>query len=545
MVHPVVSKMITDASGKFHDISKEAFDTFGMTHQGKWDPDFSKLMDGGFNDGVKSILGKAGLAGKALQSWGESGWKDTVKQLLTSVGTEYTETLVAAGVAGAVGGPVGSALGVAIEVGALIGKATWESYKEKMSKHKSNFDSGQWVVIDNGMAPAIMGAHNVLDEIKWRRRMMGGRWPEMPIIGQGEGVPFEESMSTGFMIGEGEELGTVQVFNFLTSREETKKTNEVIGLDQDHAQTMDNNEIWSEVRLLYFKEAEQSRLEGSINTDPGAEVYLHGQACTVIKSNGPNVLVENKQTSVQHWTTSDELIPGRRVHNNTWNYTGEGRVPDSFDGVEASLYIGAFIWIGPTKRTHTKHRSTVRQLACVHELYGPDNVSVFTAVDGEWLTVSEADKDLRPVSDQLNEFLANSHEFTVFKDAVVRGQDVERLAAGKHRSVTLLCLGVTPLDDDTEARKSWRERASTYLEHKKLEELTGQLVGTADPLYEQVVREDLADETRALEGEPMVDTRGALALPDWDEPEPIPSSGSQGMLLTAAAAIGGVLLMIR
>ena len=77
MVHPVVSKMITDASGKFHDISKEAFDTFGMTHQGKWDPDFSKLMDGSFNDGVKSILGKAGLAGKALQSWGESGWKDT------------------------------------------------------------------------------------------------------------------------------------------------------------------------------------------------------------------------------------------------------------------------------------------------------------------------------------------------------------------------------------------------------------------------------------------------------------------------------------
>ena len=95
----IVNTMITDASGKLHDITKGAFDTFGMTHEGLFDPDFAGLMKGSFNDGVKKILSKAGLAGKALESWGESGWMQTVKQIVSNIGTEsLAGELVAAGV---------------------------------------------------------------------------------------------------------------------------------------------------------------------------------------------------------------------------------------------------------------------------------------------------------------------------------------------------------------------------------------------------------------------------------------------------------------
>ena len=58
---------------------------------------------------------------------------------------------------------------------------------------------------------------------------------------------------------------------------------------------------------------------------------------------------------------------------------------------------------------------------------------------------------------------SKSSIFNTFKDAVVRGHDVRRLAAGKHRTAVQICLGVTPLDDHTEQPKqSWRDRAKQW-----------------------------------------------------------------------------------
>ena len=61
---------ITDAAGKLHDISKSAFDTYGMKHQGRFDPGFQKLQKGGFVEGVSQpgtagVLGVHRLAGDA------------------------------------------------------------------------------------------------------------------------------------------------------------------------------------------------------------------------------------------------------------------------------------------------------------------------------------------------------------------------------------------------------------------------------------------------------------------------------------------------
>ena len=80
-------KFITDAAGKLHDISRGAFDTFGETHGGKFDPGFGKLLEGSFSDGVKSILKKAGFTGEQLETWGSSGWQGTLKQVAGVVGS--------------------------------------------------------------------------------------------------------------------------------------------------------------------------------------------------------------------------------------------------------------------------------------------------------------------------------------------------------------------------------------------------------------------------------------------------------------------------
>ena len=496
--------MIVDATGKLHDITKGAFDTFGMTHEGLFDPDFAGLMKGSFNDGVKKILSKAGLAGKALESWGESGWMQTVKQIVSNIGTEsLAGELVAAGVGGAIGGPMGSAIGIAIEVGGVVAKSVWEIYKREMHFSNVSYAPGQWVGIDNGEVPAITNIHNVLENL-WKRRLMGmGLSSDRPQIEQGEGVAFKESLSTGFIIGEGQENGTVQVFNFLSGREETKNHTEITDLDKGHAAQMDSDPIWSEIRLLHFEEREQSRLEGTLNTDPGSEVFFHGEAYMVVKSNGEQMLVENKQTCVQHWATADELIPGRRVHNNSWNYQDGGKVAGGFGGSEATLVQGGYIWIPPEVHIVEKHPSVKRQLACIYELHG-HIVKAFAAIDGAPVRIPDDDPGLRPVSDELNGFLNQSREFTPFKDACVRGQDVARLAAGKNADVTLLCLGITPLDQNTEARPDWREKARTALgeqKQKRRADLEKHRVACVGKNQSLVDIHDTADEARELGGE--------------------------------------------
>ena len=79
---------IADAAGKLHDVSKTAFDTYGMKHQGKFRPGFGDLMEGSFLDGAKKILNKAGVSGKDLESWGGSGMSDAAKQIGGILGGE-------------------------------------------------------------------------------------------------------------------------------------------------------------------------------------------------------------------------------------------------------------------------------------------------------------------------------------------------------------------------------------------------------------------------------------------------------------------------
>ena len=527
---------ITDAAGKLHDISKGAFDTFGLTHQGKFDPGFKKLLKGGFKDGVKAILGKAGVTPEQLESWGSTSWQETMKQLGGAVGSE----IAALGAGAAVGGPLGAAVGTAMEIGQVLHNL----FEEKQGPFDPNvqYKPGQWVAIDNGMTAVTKKLHNVLEGL-WKRRLMGG----VPDIQEGEGIEMRESLSIGFVLGPGQDKDTITVFNFLKSRDEQKRMGEVRPLDAGHATSMDNNEIWSEIRLLRFETdtEEGSLLDTDVNTDPGSEVIRGGEKFMVVQSNGSDILIEHKRTHAQHWVDVADLTPGRRVHNNNWNYQ-EGRVTGDFaTGSKASIAQGDWVWVKPESYIKEKFATVNRQLACIQELEGHD-IRGYMAVDGQAITVSDNDSNLRPVSDTLNTYLSQSKVFNGFKDAVVRGHDVNRLAAGRHDEATLLCLGITPLDDyvDTTEKRNWREEAAKWTKAWKKTHVPP---GKVDDVGDHGLKDefDLAEEALIFgETTPQEVTEEVLEDTTTKGPPQTEKSGTMSLVMIGLAG-AGILFYLR
>ena len=433
-------KMITDASGKFHDISKGAFDTFGMKHGGSFDPDFASLLKVSFADGVKNILGKAGFTGEQLETFGTTSFIESIKEVATGVGAELAST--AAGTA--MGGPIGAAFGFAVEAGQLI---------HKLDQHgsfdpDSSYGRGQWVIIDNGLSVMTKRMHNVLDmlDADWDRRrrlVLSGDQPDIQ-AGSGElvGIKAEDSLSIGFYVGPAEEGEKVMVFNLLKCLDEEKLRTEVKPLGQNHATSLDNNEVWSKIRLLRFEEEmEGTYLDSEVNTDPGSEVLHNGVAFHVVSSNGPTIVIE-ADNGARHKVDISELTPGRRYHTNSHNYQG-GKVTGSFNsGEKALLTVGDYIWVKPSNHINMQYTNIKKMLACVHLLDGVD-VIFYYAVDGMQQRDKIKAKHIRGVSDEFGEYLGGVKEFILFKDAAVRGYDTERLAAGKDAMLTLVCLGFT------------------------------------------------------------------------------------------------------
>ena len=537
---------IADAAGKLHDVSKGAFDTFGMKHQGKFKPGFGKLMEGSFLDGAKSILKDAGVSADQLESWGGSEFWEKVSQFTGSAGKE-----VAAGAAGAVvGGPLGAALGGAMEAGGVLHKL-WTGTK----RNAVFYQEGQWIAIDNGMTLAAKGLHNVL-ETAWdkaysdhNRRRLLVQSPDADQMKE-EGFAQQNALSIGFVLGPGPDPDTVTVFNCLKLRDETKDLGDVRPLDAAHMAAMDSNSVWSEIRLLRFEEEVAQQLNTDVVTDPGVEVKKDGVTFFVVRSHGNDVLIEHPTTGAQNWTTVDQLTPGRRVHNNTWNYQ-EGGVGGSFaSGQKATITQGDWIWVPAEGYVTSLYGAVKRQLACIEMLDGSDVVAYY-AVDGERFKIAQNSAGLRPVSDELNEFINNTRELATFKDSVVRGWNTRVTAPGNFDKYTLLTLGITPLDATTEpdpAEGDWRTNLHKLYHQRKEEQRKANIsiekVGTAG---DQGLKEDLddADEAAELGGELRTKVaQEVLEETPYEDGDP-PKSGNSSLVMFGLAAGAGLLFLLR
>ena len=533
-------KFIVDAAGKLNDISKGAFDTFGLKHQGRVDPGFGKLLEGSFADGAKSILAKAGFSSDQLQTWGTTGWQETLKQVSGAVGSELAATAAGA----AVGGPAGVVFGFGVETGQILSGIFRDT--GPFSSNVS-YSPGQWIAVDNGLTAVTHGFRDALDHIdEVDRRRLGAGVNFGPHVDPGEGLEMRENLSIGFVLGPGEDPDTVHIFNLGKSREETKRMGHVRPLDTPQATAMDQNPVWSEIRLLRFEADLSEQLDTTVCTDPGAEVVHDGEYFMVVQANGRNVQVEHKRTHAQHWTTVDELQPGRRNHNNTWNYQ-RGEVQGSFTaGEKAPLAVGDWVWLRPSADVARVFPSVEKQLACVRQLSGA-MVDLHYAVDGAAVRVSSADSGLRPVSDEINAYLGSSRIFAQFKDAAVRGAETERLAAGRHRSATLLCLGVSPLDEATEKRADWRQNLHKRWHEKREAQrhirIAAQRVTVGDGgLAEKL---DAAEELGVLAGLPHQDALEAALEPVDPDADPTPAGGTSPFAVLGLAGAGAALFFLR
>jgi len=517
MVLDNFGSFITDASGKLHSLSKGAFDTFGMSHSGRFDPDFGSLLKGSFTDGVKSILGKAGVSPSQLETFGTSSWADTLSQVVSAVGSEATGAAAGA----MIGGPVGAAFGLAMEGGQVIHKMRTSGQFDIVG-----YSTGQWVAIDNGQTIITQEMHNVLDKIWKRRRRIYGINEPQPDIQEAEGIEFKDSMSIGFVIGPGADESRVQVFNLLKGRDEDVRRVDVMPLAEGHAVTLDANPVWSEVRLLRFEEDSMGDyLDSDVNTDPGSEVMKDSVPFLVVEANGETLLIENFQTGAQHWVNIKELTPGRRTHTTSHNYQ-VGNLEGSFTGGEkAALCQGDWVWLIPERLIGAKYGKVTRQLACIQELHGRYVIG-FYAVDGAGFTVSDQDPTLRPVSDSLNAYLSESKDFDNFRDAVIRGHDTARLAAGKNPAHTLLCLGITPTEETISATEKVNWRDDLHAKYHEEKEKARQSVRFAESTIHQdnvdikgdrglSAKLDLNEEAKKLGGDV---TLGAAVL-DGGQPE--------------------------
>ena len=540
--------LITDAFGKFHDISKGAFDSYSIKHEGSYDPGFSKLVNEGFNEAAKDVLAKFGVSKDQLETFGTAKWTDKVVEILEDL---TIDAATAGGAVAAEAGPLGAAVALVVATAAPILKTYWQEIKDSFSKipPKDAYNAGQWISIDNGKTAAVRGMHNVLDDaFADRRRLYGYFDQEVPPQILEEDVDFEENFSTGFYLGTGADDQTVTVFNFLSSRDEQRNIRDVRPLGREKGEQLDNTEVWSEIRLLRFEEEQSDLLDSNVNTDPGSEVIWKTQPYTVLRSWGDLIKIEHKHTGVQHTVSLSELTAGRRSHNNSWNYSLPGREGSTFEsGEKAPFTQGDFVWIDPAPHITKKHAFCKRQLACIQYLEG-DQWLGYAAIDGWHVRKDINDPRVRGVSDGLNDMFSKSSIFNTFKDAVVRGHDVRRLAAGKHRTAVQLCLGVTPLDDRTEKPKqAWRERAqhwksgierdalSLVQEAKMLNKIEGYAGdgGLHDDL-------DAADELANLGiGKKSQLERDFLEVPGETNSGPAPGGGG-GVMLAGLAAVGGL-----
>ena len=265
----------------------------------------------------------------------------------------------------------------------------------------------------------------------------------------------------------------------------------------------------------------------------------------MVSCDGTHVRITNGR--IHFDTNMSELKRGRVKHTNSWNYQSEG-VPDGFGNDEATLCTGDYIWIRPESDVQSEFPEVERQLCCIYMLDG-HVVRGYMALDGAAVHINMDDSSLVPVSDTLNSYLNASKVFNSFKDAAVCGRDVSRLAAGRHSEVTLLCLGITPLDEHSE-KKDWRVKSERWLqrEHEKHEKRAGALLylRNAGQAGDAGLKEslDVAEEAMNEDSNGFTATQTQAAAVAEVVEEPKSESGG-GLVMLGLAGAGAALFFLR
>ena len=281
------------------------------------------------------------------------------------------------------------------------------------------------------------------------------------ILPPGGGDKQVPDLQVGFYIGLAAKTGQLTCFNFRSGQAIDLDVNMVQGVPLEKAREFDRTLDMSQVKELFFAEAEGIQLNSDVPTDPGSEVIYDGESYTLVSCYGLSAIIEDV-SGAQLTVSLSDLKRGRVQNNRSWYYRAEGRAgtmkspyytdPESranfqADGDGQKVHGGQWVWFPALEDTKVKYSEFWQDiksvLCCVSHLEGT-MVCVYQALDGKkrW----ESEKTVVPCQEELDSMFKNNRQFLDFVEAVAKGVDVDLALLGA--DFPGICLGFTNTGED-------------------------------------------------------------------------------------------------
>ena len=494
-------------------LSRGAFDKTAVQPTQSWEKDLSTFATESFDTGVKGVLKNFGMDELMISKLGSVGSADFVDNMW-KVGSQ----LLSVGVK--------SVLGDALSTIFEAGKTGYEMFINAGTKRTPSFKEGEWVIIDNGTAPA--------KELRRRENVLSGAsfQQALDISDRRRAFEFEgdRDISAGFYMGLGKEENTVTVFNFRDWKDEDVFITKVNEMPEGEAAKLDADKFVSEIRALKFKQVECKLLNANVPTDPGTEVLLDDERYHVVTSVGQTVTIED-EWGWQSTVDISKLTRGRVTHTQSHNYQpNTGKLTAGFiNSGEDAIYAGCWLWVSARDLGYPAGK----ELVCVQYIH--NKVHVFHALDGEKGSFEEDEVAL--VSDEFKQLFNDNSTFAEFRGFAMAGYDMRRVACGKE--YPLLCIGVTGTDEG-QTKTPMKEVDACDTVFSRLEKAIGR-VGDLD-LHKEI---DNAEE-RAAKNEGMVardNYEGIFEPEPGEEMEPENNGGSGNIIMLVAVAGAAIFLL--
>ena len=402
---------IADAQGVYHDLTKGAFDAFSMKHPHEVIEDISdKLLEQPLLKGIKDI---ADAAGVDLTKFGELDPAGVAANMARYLGTKL-KGLTVAGVAeaGAYLGGSTVATGGAAAVGFAIEAALEWAMASFERDGLDTYMRGDWVAVDHGQKTI----KKVDESLEWG---MNEAFEDAPDISEIHVLARVDDFHIGFFVAYGEEESTVSVFDILSGEVQRHYVNMVSLLPVANRVALDNDEVASKIRELFFMKRDNIHFDSAVSTDPGTEVIFQDVLYNIVHTDNDVALIEDAEGQRKHVGISQLKRSRQERVGPTYIYKqGLPKPNTGFATTAVGFGTGDWVWY--------EVGNGYWELAVVH-IINADKVVVYCTVAGnrKELEVSQVRVASRADSDTYNRMRV----FTLFKVAAIAGEqyNTERL----------------------------------------------------------------------------------------------------------------------
>ena len=461
---------IVDAQGIYHDLSKVAFDAFSLKHPGTNERLADVLVHKPLKKGIAALAEKFGIDPDVYES--TDNYAQMAKNLATFYGTKFFKSagagkIVEGGAAAAgveLGGGVGGVVGLAVEAA-----GEWAYDKFTASKKEQSFKRGDWVIVDKGYMTIKEVDRTLMADIATD---LGAQFGDSPDLSEMHLLHRKKRLDTGFYVSQGEEVGTVKIFDVMTGEVDDFVNTDVKLLPVSIRAGLDMDDFVSKVRELYFTKVDFNYINSQVSTDPGTEVIYDGFLFNIVSCSGPLALLNDKMG--RNLTVPIALLKRSRQQSTGPSYVYEDGKPvenTGFVTTGTGISSGDWIW-------YQSYLTWV--LGVVHIINGEDIVC-YLAPTGSRAVAKEGTDEIRLATLNDSEMFSSVKEFAQFKLAAVEGGDTERLSLGSifdrmtmvedppHRDVPVIKRGTF---DDERAEGQEFSRIRTGETAKQLDGIT-------------------------------------------------------------------------